>query len=68
MSKSRYTTIPDWQTLTGMNRSATYVALAAGHLRAVKLGRRTLIDVQHGLAWMDSLPPANIRLPSVKVG
>lgn len=54
-------TIASWCSLSGMSRSATYEALAAGRLRAVKLGSRTLIDVPHGLAWLDSLPPATIR-------
>ncbi len=54
-------TIANWCALSGMGRSTTYEALSAGHLRAVKLGARTLIDVAHGLAWLDSLPPAIIR-------
>jgi len=53
--------IIDWCALSGMGRSSTYEALGAGHLRAVKAGARTLIDVPHGLAWLDSLPPAIIR-------
>lgn len=54
-------TINDWCKLSGMGRSATYEALGRGDLRAVKLGSRVLIDVPHGLAWLDSLPPAAIR-------
>jgi len=53
--------IPAWCALSGMGRSATYEALGAGHLRAVKLGARTLIDVGYGLGWLASLPPATIR-------
>ncbi len=30
-------------------------------LKAVRMGTRTLIDVPHGLAWPDSLPPVTIR-------
>jgi hypothetical protein len=41
-----------------MGRSVVYEALARGDLRAVKCGARTLIDVDHGLAWLRSLPPA----------
>jgi hypothetical protein len=40
-----------------MGRSVAYEELAKGNLQAVKLGKRTLIDVEHGLAWMRSLPP-----------
>ncbi|RYE92359.1 MAG: hypothetical protein EOO77_46900 [Oxalobacteraceae bacterium] len=56
-----YTTIADWCRMSGMGRSSTYEALGAGHLRARKLGTRTLIDVQHALTWLGSLPPAIIR-------
>lgn len=54
-------TVAAWCVLSGMSRSTTYEALGAGHLRAVKLGTRVLIDVPHGLAWLNSLPPATIR-------
>jgi hypothetical protein len=39
-----------------MSRAGTYRKLAEGVLRAKKLGKITLIDVQHGLAYMDGLP------------
>ena len=56
-----YSTLPDWCRLSGMGRSATYEALGRGDVRAIKLGSRTLIDVAHGLAWLDSLPAAKVR-------
>ena len=56
-----YATVPEWCRLSGVGRSSTYEALGAGHLRARKLGTRTLIDVAHGLAWLDSLPVATVR-------
>jgi hypothetical protein len=46
-----------------MSRTATYNALGRGDLEAVKLGGRTLLDVEVGLAWLRSLPPAQIRAP-----
>ena len=46
----RYASIADWRVISGMGRSATYLALGQGDLRAVKFGYRTLIDVEHGLA------------------
>jgi hypothetical protein len=48
-----------------MTRTATYLALARGDLRAIKQpgGRRTLIDVDHGLAWLRGQPRAKIRSP-----
>jgi hypothetical protein len=59
----RFATIPTWCVLSGQSRTRAYAALAAGHLRAVKDGKRTLIDVQHGLAWLRSLPSATFRPP-----
>jgi hypothetical protein len=43
-----------------MGRSSTYEALGRGDLKAIKLGVRTLIDVEHGLAWLASMPAAEI--------
>ena len=57
-----YAPIPTWCGLSGMGRTATYHALTRGDLRAVKLGTRTLIDVPHGLAWLNGLPAAVVRL------
>jgi hypothetical protein len=46
-----------------MSRTASYNALGRGDLKAIKVGNRTLIDVEAGLDWMRSLPPAQIRAP-----
>jgi len=56
-----YAGIPEWCRISGMGRSKAYEALGDGHLRAVKLGVKTLIDVRHGLTWLGSLPQATIR-------
>jgi hypothetical protein len=56
----KYATIPDWQRISGMRRTSTYEALGRGDLRSIKLGTRVLIDVEAGLAWLASLPPADI--------
>jgi hypothetical protein len=61
----KFCTIEHWLALTGMGRRATYDAMGRGDLRAVKAGTRTLIDVEKGLAWINSLPPAQIR-PQVR--
>ena len=55
----KYAPLPQWCALSGMTRTASYAALSAGHLRAIKQpgGRRTLIDVEAGIAWLRSQPP-----------
>ena len=58
-----YAPIPRWCAISGMGRTRVYEELAKGNLRAVKLGSRTLIDVEAGLAWLRSLPPAPVREP-----
>jgi hypothetical protein len=56
----RYARITDWCILSGMSRSCAYEALGRGDLRAIKLGSRTLIDVEAGLAWLATMPAAEI--------
>jgi hypothetical protein len=46
--------------LSGLSRTVTYELLAEGKIQAVKLNSKTLIDVQSGLGFMRSLPPAKI--------
>ena len=60
-----YASISGWCSLSGMSRSATYNFLAAPDgLIARKVGGRTLVDVQHGLAWLASRPMARFRAPN----
>jgi hypothetical protein len=56
-----FCSIEDWCAISGMGRRWTYDAIGRNVLRAVKCGSRTLIDVPHGLAYMRSLPAAQIR-------
>lgn len=59
----KFAPLPQWCALSGMSRTATYNALGRGDLKAIKVGSRTLLDVEAGLAWLRSLPPAQIRAP-----
>lgn len=59
-----FATVQVWCAISGMGKTTTYQALAAGRLRAKKLGRRILIDVEHGLSFVRSLPSADIKLPN----
>jgi hypothetical protein len=43
-----------------MGRTRTYEEAGKGNLRIIKVGGRSLVDVPHGLAWLDSLPEAKI--------
>jgi len=40
----------------GISKSKAYEEIAAGRLRAVKCGTRTLIPYASGEAWLNSLP------------
>jgi len=60
VSIPKYAPIRNWCAISGMSRSGTYDALGQGKLKAIKLGVRTLIDVEHGLAWLAMLPAAKI--------
>ena len=51
-----YANIRGWCELTGLSQTRTYDLLAAGALRAKKLGGATLIDVPHGVRFIKSLP------------
>ena len=45
----------------GIGRSTAYAFLANGTLRAVKVGRRTLIRVDDAENWLNSLPNFGAR-------
>jgi hypothetical protein len=60
---AKFAPLPHWRVISGMSRTATYYALGRGDLKAIKVGARTLIDVEAGLAWLRSLPAAEIRAP-----
>jgi hypothetical protein len=59
----KYAPMPQWCAISGMSRTASYNALGRGDLRAIKVGSRTLLDVDYGLTWLRSLPSAQIRPP-----
>jgi excisionase family DNA binding protein len=44
--------------VTGLGRSTIYQAMAAGKLRANKMGSRTLIPAEELRRFIDALPPA----------
>jgi excisionase family DNA binding protein len=44
---------PEW---LGISRSKIYEEIAAGRLKAVKCGSKTLVPYASGQAWLESLP------------
>lgn len=56
-----YATIANWCLISGLGRRVVYDLIGQRHLRAVKRGTSTLIDVSHGLQYLASLPPAKIK-------
>jgi hypothetical protein len=64
----RYGTIDQWCADSGMGRTKTYEKIAKGVIRAVKADGRTLVDYVSGLAYLNSLPPAKIRVSSSSYG
>lgn len=63
----KYGPLDTWQRMSGLGRSKTYEMLGDGTLRAVKVGKRLLIDIEHGLTALAAMPPATIR-PTRKHG
>jgi hypothetical protein len=59
-SSVRYAPMDRWIQYSGLNRAATYVAIARGEIKAKKFGRTLLIDVESGDAHLDGLPDAQI--------
>ena len=59
-----YEPIADWCRRSGMGTTATYAAIGRGDLRAIKLGKRTLIAVLSGAAWLASRPEPDITTGS----
>ena len=56
----RYAPISRACDITGLGRSTIYKLAGQGRLRLVKAGGRTLVDIEHAIQWMATLPLANI--------
>ena len=59
----RYVSIKEWCRMSGQGMTSTYAALARGELTAIKMGRRTLVDVEAGIAWLRSRPAWRPSVP-----
>ena len=58
--------ISDTSKVAGLSRSEIYRRLAAGDIRAVKSGNRTLIIMDSVREYLTSLPVATFRAPPSK--
>ena len=47
------TKVPEW---LGISRCKAYEEIAAGRLKAVKCGSKTLVPYASGQAWLEGLP------------
>jgi excisionase family DNA binding protein len=56
-----YATIPQTCERYGVGRSSLYREIGRGNIRAVKMGRRVLVEIASADAFFAALPPANIR-------
>lgn len=56
----RYAPIPRAIAITGLSRSTIYKMAGQQKLRLVKAGGRTLVDMEHAMNWMATLPVAKI--------
>jgi hypothetical protein len=63
----KFGTIDTWCQISGISRRITYDLLGEGHLRAIKIGGRTLVDLEHGIAYLRSLPTASF-VPDRRTG
>lgn len=61
----RYATVPKTCHALGLGRTKLYAHIGDGHIRAIKCGARTLVDLEQALAWMATLPQADIA-PQVR--
>jgi hypothetical protein len=59
----RYLSINGWCLISGLGRTTTYKLAGDGKLRVIKVGGKSLVDVPHGLEYLESLPLASIRIP-----
>ena len=55
-------TVPEYIAASGLGRSKIYEEIAAGHLKAVKCGTRTLIPADAGREYIDNLPPVEPKV------
>jgi excisionase family DNA binding protein len=64
----KYAPIPRACDLLGLGRTKIYALAGEGLIRIVKAGGRSLVDIEQALAWMATLPAAEIAPQTRKTG
>lgn len=65
----KYASIADFGKMTSLCPATVYNMIADGVFKTHKIGaKRTLVDVEHGLAWIAAQPPAPIAGRVVRPG
>jgi hypothetical protein len=67
-SVPRYAPIPRACDILGIARTKLYHYAGQGLIRIVKAGGRSLVDIEQALAWMATLPAAEIAPQTRKTG
>lgn len=62
MSLPQLLTIPEFCAWARIGRTKTYEEIAAGALRALKVGRRTLIMRNDAAEWLSGQPTLDLRV------
>lgn len=55
-----YATFPNACRVLGIGRTKLYALAGEGRIRIVKVGHRSLVDINQALGWMATLPAAEI--------
>jgi len=58
--RPKYAPIPQACEILGFKRSKLYELARQGNLRIIKIGSRSLVDIDHALKFMESLPEADL--------
>ncbi len=64
----KYAPIPKACDLLGIGRTKMYALAGEGLIKVVKVGGRSLVDIEQALGWMATLPAAEIAPQSRKAG
>lgn len=51
-----YVTIQSFSKISGLGQTSIYAALRRGDLRAIRVGRRTLINTAQAMQWLEAQP------------